>query len=195
MNAERMVLKMVAAMNPETVKLKDRREVLIRNAQPGDGKLVHEYLRVLGASTPYILTFPGDIGTPAHYESRVSKIDEDMFYSMSAIDLQTGQIVGNTSFSFAQRVKLAHAAGLGTGVLPDWQGIGLGSWMLNRAIEDMRKNPKIHRLELTVMDGNEHAQGMYERAGFVVEGRKVKSIHQPTGEYKDEILMGMWIGE
>lgn len=190
-----MVLKMVDAMNPETVKLKDGREVLIRNAQPGDGRLVHEYLRVLGASTPYILTFPGDIGTPEHYESRVSKVDEDMFYSMSAIDLDTGRIVGNTSFSFAQRVKLSHAAGLGTGVLPDWQGIGLGSWMLKRAIGDMRTNPKIHRLELTVMDGNDHAQGMYERAGFVVEGRKLKSIRQPDGSFRDEILMGMWIGD
>lgn len=182
-------------MEPETITLKDEREVLIRDAQPGDGQLVYDYLRALGATTPYILTFPGDIGSPEHYESRVSKIDEDMFYSMSAIDPQTGQIVGNTSFSFAQRVKLAHAAGLGTGVLSDWQGVGLGSWMLNRAIEDMRANPKISRLELTVMDGNELAQGMYERAGFVVEGRKIKSIRQPTGEYKDEILMGMWIGE
>lgn len=182
-------------MKPETVTLKDGREVLVRDAQPGDGELVHEYLRVLGAATPYILTFPDDIGTPEHYESRVSKIDDDMFYSMSAIDPDTGQIVGNTSFSFAQRVKLSHVAGLGTGVLPDWQSIGLGSWMLKRAIEDMRANPKIRRLELTVMDGNEHAQGMYERAGFVVEGRKIKSIRQPTGEYKDEILMGMWIGD
>lgn len=156
---------------------------------------MYEYLRVLGASTPYILTFPGDIGSPEHYESRVSKIDEDMFYSMSAIDPDTDQIVGNTSFSFAQRVKLSHSAGLGTGVLPDWQGLGLGSWMLHRAIKDMRANPKISRLELTVMDGNEHAQAMYERAGFIVEGRKVKSIQQPTGEYKDEILMGLWIGK
>ena len=182
-------------MEPETITLKDGRPVLIRSAQPGDGELVHEYLRVLGAMTPYILTFPGDIGSVEHYESRVSKIDDDMFYSMSAIDPGTNQIIGNTSFSFAQRVKLAHAASLGTGVLPDWQGIGLGSWMLNRAVEDMRANPKIHRLELTVMDGNDHAQGMYLRAGFVVEGRKLKSIRQPDGQYRDEILMGMWIGE
>lgn len=182
-------------MSPETVTLKDGREVLIRNAQRGDGQLVHDYLCVLGASTPYILTFPGDLGSVEHYESRVSKIDDDMFYSMSAIDPDTGRIVGNTSFSFAQRVKLAHAAGLGTGVLPDWQGIGLGSWMLDRAIEDMRANPKIHRLELTVMDGNDLAVAMYQRAGFEIEGRKVKSIRQPNGTYADEILMGMWIGE
>ena len=190
----KMVLKMVEAMNPETVKLKDGREALIRNAQPGDGQLVYEYLRVLGASTPYILTFPGDMRPVEHYEI-VEKVNEGKFYSLLAIDSANDTIVGNTSFSFGTRVKLAHSAGLGTGVLPDWQGVGLGSWMLDRAIEDMRANPKISRLELTVMDGNGIAQGMYERAGFVVEGRKIKSIRQPTGEYKDEILMGMWIGE
>jgi RimJ/RimL family protein N-acetyltransferase len=182
-------------MIPETVKLKDGREALVRDAQLGDGQLVYDYLRVLGASTPYILTFPGDIGSAEHYESRVSKIDDGMFYSMSAIDPETGRIVGNTSFSFAQRVKLAHSAGLGTGVLPDWQSLGLGSWMLDRAISDMRANHKIHRLELTVMDGNEHALRMYERAGFTIEGRKLKSIRQPDGSYADEILMAMWIGE
>jgi len=181
-------------MNPETVKLKDGRSVLIRSAQRGDGARVHAYMLTLGDSTPYILTFPGDMRPVEHYET-TEKITDGKFYSLLAIDSENDIIVGSTSFSFGTRVKLAHTAGLGTGVLPDWQGVGLGSWMLDRAISDMRTNPKIHRLELTVMDGNDIAQRMYERAGFKIEGRKDRSIRQPDGSYADEILMGMWIGE
>jgi len=81
------------------------------------------------------------------------------------------------------------------GVLPQWQGIGLGSWLLERSIEDMRNNPKILRLDLIVMDGNEHAKAMYERAGFAVEGHREKAVRQPDGLFDGETMMGMWIGE
>ena len=182
-------------MEPEQFTLKDGRTVLIRGPKVGDGQRVYDYLLALGASTPYILTFPGDMGLVEDYEENAKRVESGVFYSICAIDPQSDTLVGSTVFGYGSRVKNAHVADLGTGVLPDWQGVGLGSWMLDRAIEDMRANPKIHRLELTVMDGNDHAQRMYERAGFVVEGRKVKSIHQPDGSYADEILMGMWIGD
>jgi RimJ/RimL family protein N-acetyltransferase len=191
MNAERSG---AVRMNPETVKLKDGRSVLIRNLQPDDGDAVCRYMQELGDSTPFILTHRGDMPTPEHVRARLERVGAGEYYSLVAIDPASDAIVGNTSFGFGTRVKLAHTAGLGTGVLPGWQGVGLGSWMLDRAISDMRTNPKIHRLELTVMDGNDIAQRMYERAGFMIEGRKDRSIRQPDGSYADEILMGMWIG-
>ena len=182
-------------VEPETVKLKDGRTVLVRNAQKGDGVKVHAYLSVLGGSTDFILTTPEDIRPAQMYEENIERIQQGEFYSISAIDPVSGSIVGNTSFNFGTRKKITHVAGLGTGVLPEWQGVGLGSWMLCRCIEDMRANPKIHRLELTVIKGNDNAQRMYERAGFVVEGCKSRSIRQPDGSHVDEIQMGMWIGE
>jgi len=182
-------------MNQETITLKDGRSVLIRGPIAGDGQRVHDYLFALGASTPYILTFSGDMRPVEEYEKNAQRFESGEFYSICAIDKQSDTIIGSTAFSFGSRVKIAHVANLGTGVLPEWRGVGLGSWMLDRAITDMRANPKIHRLELTVMNGNDHALKMYERAGFVVEGVKPKSVRQPDGEYRDEILMGMWIGK
>jgi len=182
-------------MESESVKLKDGRVVLVRGAQPGDGVRVHAYLSELGASTEFILTCEEDMRSAEMFEENIQRIKTGEFYSISAIDPESGAIVGNTSFNFGTRKKITHVAGLGTGVLPGWQGAGLGTWMLDRCIADMRANPKIHRLELTVIKGNAHALMMYERAGFVVEGCKSRSIHQPDGSYVDEILMGMWIGD
>ena len=182
-------------MEPETITLKDGQQVLLRSSGPGDGPAVHAYIKALGESTEFILTHAGDTPELGPVEERIEWIAQGKFYSLVAVEPTTGAVIANTAYSFSPRVKLAHVGDLGTGVLPAWRGLGLGSLMLRRSIEDMKANPKIHKLELTVMVGNDQALRMYERAGFVIEGRKAKSIRQPSGEYRDEILMGMWIGE
>tara|TARA_R110000737_G_scaffold120671_4_gene153064 strand:- start:85965 stop:86513 length:549 start_codon:yes stop_codon:yes gene_type:complete len=182
-------------MEHETRSLRDGRSVLIRDGQVGDGALFHDYLAELGASTEYMLTHPGDMSMAGVYEKSLEKIEAGGFYALNAFDTESGAMVGNAALYFGERVKLSHVAGLAMGVLPEWQGNGLGMWMLERAVQDIKRQPKIQRLQLVVMEGNEHAKKMYERAGFVHEGRKVKAVRQPDGSYRDEFLMGMWVGD
>ncbi len=178
----------------ETIQVRDGRELIIRSAIPGDGQRVYDFMYALGDSTDRLLTHPGDMRTVEQYESSITQIAQGGFYSLCAIDPETDAIVGNAAFYPGSRVKIAHAAGMVLGVLPQWQGCGLGVWLLNRSIEDMRKNPKILRLDLLVMDGNDHAKKMYERVGFKVEGHREKAVRQPSGELCGEYMMGMWIG-
>lgn len=182
-------------MEPETINLKDGRRVQLRSSKRGDGPAVLAYIKALGDSTEFILTHAGDQPSIEAVDERVEMIPSGKFYSLVGVDSDSGEIVANVAYTFSPRVKLAHVGDLGIGVLPDWRGSGLGSLMLARSIEDMRARPGITRLELTVMVGNDHAMAMYERAGFVVEGHKNRSMRQPDGSYVDEILMGMWIGD
>lgn len=182
-------------MDSESTTLKDGRNVLLRSSMRGDGPAVLAYIKALGDSTEFILSHAGDQPTIKVVDERIEMISAGKFYSLVAIDPDTGDVVGNASYSFSPRVKLAHVGNLGIGVLPAWRGTGLGSILLNRSIEDMRAMPGIVRLELAVMKGNDLAQGMYERAGFVVEGYKSRSMRQPDGSYADEILMALWIGD
>jgi len=182
-------------MDSESVKLKDGRVLHLRSSMQGDGPAVLAYITALGYSTEFILTHAGDLPTLEQVDERIEMIPQGRFYSLVAVDPDTGDVVGNASYSFSPRVKMAHVGDLGIGVLPDWQGTGLGSLLLRRSIEDMRARPGIVRLELTVMKGNDLALGMYERAGFVVEGYKSRSMRQPDGSYVDEILMALWIGD
>ena len=179
----------------EILRLGDGRSVVIRPARAGDAAALHAYIRELGCSTPFILTYTDDVPTPDAVQERLDRALTGGGYSLVGVDPQAGLVVANVSYGFSGRKKLAHAAELGMGVLAGWQGLGLGSRMLRRSIDDLRSTDSILRLELTVMKENAGARSMYTRAGFIEEGVKSRSILQPDGSFRDEIIMGMWIGE
>lgn len=179
----------------ERVTLRDGREVLVRSSRQGDAQRVHAYICALGRSTDMILTYGDDLPPIERVQSHIDMLDAGQFYSLVAIDPETDAVVGNASFRFAVRKKLAHTAELGMGVLPSHQRVGLGSILLDRAVQDMRQHPTIERLDLTVIASNTHARKMYSRAGFVEEGVKVRALRQPDGRYDDEVMMAMWVGE
>ena len=182
-------------MDSERIKLNDGRTVLVRGSIDGDGPAVLAYIVALGLSTEFILTHAEDLPMLEKIQEHIEMIPPGAFYSLVAIDPESGDVVGNASYRFSPRAKMAHVGDLGIGVLPKWRGTGLGSLLLRRSIEDMRARPGIVRLELAVMKGNNLALGMYERAGFVIEGHKSRSMRQPDGSYRDEILMALWLGE
>lgn len=79
-------------------------------------------------------------------------------------------------------------------VAPGTQGCGVGAFalagMLSHAFEDLGLN----RVELAVLDTNSRARGMYERAGFVLEGTKRQAAYK-EGHYVDMHIMGLLASE
>lgn len=71
------------------------------------------------------------------------------------------------------------------------QGRGVGTRLL-RALLDLADNwLLLRRVELTVLVEHEGAKRLYERLGFVVEGRRKMSVIA-QGELKDEWLMARY---
>ncbi len=65
----------------------------------------------------------------------------------------------------------AHNATLGMLLLPDYRGRGLGEQLLIKTLEASRG--KFERIELSVYSHNERAHRLYQRVGFVEEGRRI----------------------
>jgi ribosomal protein S18 acetylase RimI-like enzyme len=83
----------------------------------------------------------------------------------------------------------AHIGRLGTGVLPDYRGQGIGRRLLEAAIARARERG-LEKIELTVYSSNHRAIGLYRKAGFVEEGRRIRGRFL-DGIYDDVLLMAL----
>ena len=71
------------------------------------------------------------------------------------------------------------------------KGRGIGTKILNHIIQLVGNEGKT-RIELTVDTENEKAIKLYEKIGFVIEGRIRNSYKRfPENRYFDEYLMGL----
>ena len=84
----------------------------------------------------------------------------------------------------------AGRADLGMQVAEEYRGLGVGSALLD-AIVDWAKAHHAHKVTLQVWPHNERALGLYERFGFVAEGRLRRHYRRTTGELWDALVMGL----
>jgi RimJ/RimL family protein N-acetyltransferase len=81
--------------------------------------------------------------------------------------------------------------GLGMSIAADHRGRGLGTQMLVEAIGWAGSRDGVHKIELEVWPHNPAALALYEKLGFVVEGRRRRHYRRRNGELWDSIAMGL----
>jgi RimJ/RimL family protein N-acetyltransferase len=79
---------------------------------------------------------------------------------------------------------------IGMMVASDWRGRGVGTALVEAAIEWARARG-LHKLSLGVFPQNDAAVALYRKLGFVEEGRRVRHIRRANGELWDLIEMGL----
>ena len=93
--------------------------------------------------------------------------------------------------------QFAHVLGdLTVAVRPSAQGRGIGTTLFDGFLAAARGlEPKIERIELLARSGNEGALRLYERLGFVREGRLIGRVRLPDGSVEDDIFMALRVEE
>jgi RimJ/RimL family protein N-acetyltransferase len=79
---------------------------------------------------------------------------------------------------------------VGMTVVREWRGRGVGTALLDAAIEWARDR-RLHKLSLGVFPHNAAGLALYRKCGFVEEGRRVQHIRRASGELWDVIEMGL----
>jgi RimJ/RimL family protein N-acetyltransferase len=79
---------------------------------------------------------------------------------------------------------------LGMGVVDGWRGRGVGSLLMDEAVAWAREQGA-HKIQLEVWPHNIGAQRLYEKFGFVTEGRLRRHWRRANGELWDSIPMGL----
>ena len=98
-----------------------------------------------------------------------------------------GRTVGSLS---VQAVHYHGYGEIGMHVAGDARGRGVGSALMETAIAWAREQG-LHKLSLSVWPHNAAAIALYEKYGFVQEGRRVKQYRRKSGELWDTIDMGL----
>jgi ribosomal protein S18 acetylase RimI-like enzyme len=83
----------------------------------------------------------------------------------------------------------AHCGILGIGVIEGCRGLGIGTRLLDTALNRAREIG-LTRIELTVREQNTRAMHLYEKLGFVHEGVKRNAV-RIRGDYENIVAMAL----
>lgn len=158
-----------------------------REAGPGDAAALLALKQQLDRETSFMLLEPDERTETA---PDVAADLENLVGSHSVVIVAEGPtgLVGYVDARGGEFRRNRATAYIVIGVLAVASGHGVGSGLL-RAIDHWAPAHGIHRLELTVMVGNQRAAGLYERMGFVIEGRRRECL-TVDGNLADELYMG-----
>lgn len=171
------------------LQLADGRRIHIRPAVPEDAGAVLAYLRKVGGESDN-LSFgpegPGLSETEEHeYLARMAASDN----ALVLLALHDGAIVGALSFEGGQRPRIRHTGELGISVTESFTSCGIGRVLLEMLIEWAEGSGVIRKLNLRTRVDNIGAIRLYERLGWVVEGRVTRD-QGIDGVYTDTLFMG-----
>lgn len=112
----------------------------------------------------------------------------------SALNVEVGAFAGEKlvgEFGVAQvrpHIKYRHRAVMGISVLKEAWGCGLGSFLMQLAVDQAKANG-FEQLELGVYSDNARAIHLYEKFGFERCGATPHAFKLKDGTYRDEIMM------
>jgi RimJ/RimL family protein N-acetyltransferase len=171
---------------PTSVRLKDGRWAILRQARPddADGWLVN--VNSIGAERVYLMTERLE-RTVEQLRDQFANVDPTKDLWLAAEVEQ--KLAGGANFRRGQSAKNAHVGTKGIALTKPYRGIGLGEPMMKAGIEWAGSNG-VSRLRLGVFANNERAIALYRKLGFVEEGRLRGEVIL-DGKPVDELLMAL----
>ena len=162
-------------------------EFYIRPTRTSDAAGINELRRMIGV-------FENILGIPSERikrnEDYIANMDENThsFVAVSKDNDGNDIVIGNAGLVVHSNPRTRHCAGIGLMVHKDYQGMGVGSALLEALIDIADNWLMLIRVELTVFVDNERAIALYEKFRFVKEGTKKKASIR-NGVYVDEFIM------
>ncbi|MDD3712366.1 MAG: GNAT family N-acetyltransferase [Candidatus Izemoplasmatales bacterium] len=167
--------------------LKDNTIVDIREAKEKDAAKLLEYFRIVGSESPYLLMdergLDISLNEEIDYLSKAAKSEDTKYF----IALAKDEIIGEVALVGHKHDKTKHNADLAITVKKAYWHKGLGSRLMEHAINYARITGKIKNIYLEVREDNISAIKLYEKFGFIPVGKMPDKIYQ-EGEYLAEFV-------
>jgi len=158
----------------------------IRKATGNDAEQIVQVIKNAEESG-YMLFNPGERKISAESFAKFIDVLDANEKSGVFIACEEQRVSGYVIVQHEKPQRVSHRAYLVAGVHSDSRGKGVGNALFTHVVE-WAKTVSLHRLELTVIAGNEPAVALYQKMGFEIEGVKRDSLLINDG-YMDEYYM------
>jgi L-phenylalanine/L-methionine N-acetyltransferase len=157
--------------------------VSIRHAEPDDYEAIH---RILSSPRATAGTLQLPLQSLEGVRKRFfSETREGLYQLVACVE---EEVVGHLGLETFTRPRRRHVGEIGMAVRDDWQGKGIGSALMEAALDLADNWLNLIRLELTVYTDNAAGIALYEKFGFVIEGTH-RLFAFRNGEYVDAYSM------
>ena len=168
--------------------LKDKK-IIVRSADVQDALSLCNHRYITASESYFMSRYPEECSfNEENMKARITetKEDESDFFVTAFYD---GKVIGDLGVSRVRnQMKFCHRAYMGISIQKDYCNIGLGTIMVQYAIDQAKLNG-FEQLELGVFEDNEPAIHLYEKLGFVKYGIQPRAFKLKDGTYRDEIIM------
>jgi len=157
--------------------------IVIRRAEPRDAEAVHAIF-----AGPKVIAGTLQLPYPSVelWRKRLTEVSPFDYSLVATID---GDVVGNLGLHAAGKTpRRRHVGSIGMAVRDDRHGRGVGTALMNAAIELADGWLNYQRLELTVDTDNLAALALYRKFGFTIEGT-CRAYAFRDGQYVDSYAM------
>ena len=164
-------------------------EFIIRPVCENDAQDIHE-IRLQEEVLPNILAVTSErVDSTREWLSDLNPNTQHIFVAeVMQDDGYTSKVVGIASMMISSRLRQRHCAAVGIMVHEDYHGKGVGTTLMNKLIDLADNWLRLVRIDLDVLECNQHAIRFYERLGFVKEGvKQMETIRY--GEYVNSVFM------
>ena len=168
-------------------------ELLIREAEPKDAAELVAFLNRVSLETDFTsLDGDGILLTSEEMEVFLNK-QASSDNQITLLAFLNDKIAGIVNITADQRKRVRHIGDLFIVIGKRYWNNGLGSLLIEEAIEWAQASGILRRLQLTVQTRNQAAVHLYQKYGFVIEGRQERGAYIEEGDFIDVYLMGRLI--
>jgi putative acetyltransferase len=159
-------------------------EIQIRHAEPEDFTAIHAI-----HTGPKVVwgTLQLPFSSSEKQRKRLAEPRDGSYFLVACIK---EEVIGHLHLeTFPHSPRRKHVGHIGMGVHDEWQGKGVGTALMEAAVDFADNWLNLSRLELSVFIDNQPGVNLYQKFGFEIEGRS-KQFAFRDGQYIDVYLMG-----
>lgn len=179
----------------KTIILSNGEEIEVESAKTHDAQSLWNFGYTVAQDHEFQAMFPDEFTIRPEDEPKFIKDCEDHACKLALVARsKQGVIVGMCTMIPVSRLrKMQHVVSTSIGIIPQYRDQKLGQILMKEALQAIKINSEIEKIELRVLSSNVRAISLYRKLGFLEVGRLKNEFKFSSTDYRDDILMELLI--